>query len=117
MTLDSFLELLKSAADVPRQAWAPLAGTLMAWGLTQRLKWLLPAKVDPKVREVATQSFAFAIGLVSTALVWGGGIGWLVGLVVGLWSPALWNVLMLVVGWWKPSLRDALSQDIRKPSA
>lgn len=113
MTPDSILELLKSAAEVPRQAWAPLIGTLVSWGATQRLKWMLPSRMSPKAREVSTQAIAFVVGWVGTGLAWGGPLGWLVGFVVGLWSPALWNVLMLVLGWWKPGLPKALSQSVK----
>ena len=112
MNLDGIFGLLVQAAEVPRQAWAPVVGTLAAWGLTQRLKWALPASLSPKAREVSTQALAFAIGWVATGLIWGTPLGWLVGFVVGLWSPALWNVLMLFLGWWKPGLAQALSKRV-----
>ena len=113
--IEKILALLQSAADLPRQAWAPILGLLTAWGLTQRLKFLLPAGWSPKAREVATQGTAFAIGMVITAITWGANnpLAWVAGFVVGLAAPAIWNIGMLVLGWWKPDLAKLLSQNVR----
>lgn len=107
--------LLSSAAQVPRQAWAPIVGTLIAWGLTQRLKFLVPRGWTKEARELSAQSLGFATGFIGTALVWGpwNPLGWIAGFVVGLWSPALWNLLMFLVGKRWPKLRRRLSQERR----
>lgn len=106
---------LASAAQVPREAWAPVVGTLIAWGLTQRLKFLLPPTWSRHARELGTQAIGFTTGFVATALVWGPKepLGWITGFVVGLWSPALWNVSMFLIGKRWPRLRKHLSQDKR----
>lgn len=119
--IETWLNLLKEAAALPREVWAPILGLLSAWGLTQRLKFLLPARWSPKAREVSTQGLAFLTGWIVTGLVFpplpmvGGPnpLGWIIGFVVGLAAPAIWNVGMLVVGWWKPDLAKLLSQNVR----
>lgn len=120
--IETIIGLLKDAAALPREVWAPLLGLLSAFSLTQRLKFWLPARWSPKAREVATQATAFVIGMAVTGAVWGplpgvgwfNPLGWIVGFVVGLAAPAVWNVGMLVLGWWKPDLAKTLSQNVRK---
>jgi len=106
---------LASAAQVPRQAWAPIVGTLIAWGLTQRLKFLIPRGWTKEARELSTQTLGFVTGFLGTALVWGptNPMGWIVGFVVGLWCPALWNLGMYFIGRKWPNLRRRLSQNRR----
>lgn len=114
--MNTLLVFVQGLVLLPRQLWAPLLGLLAAWGLTQRLKFLLPSSWSPKAREVSTQSLAFVIGWITTGLVWGphDPLGWTVGFAAGLAAPAIWNVGMLVLGWWKPELAKLLSQNIRK---
>lgn len=113
--IDTFFNLLNQAAALPRQVWAPLLGLLTAWALTQRLKFLLPLRWEPKAREVATQGIAFVIGTAVTAAVFDvtRPFAWVVGVVVGLVAPLVWNALMLFLGWWKPDLAKTLSQNVR----
>lgn len=106
----------------PREIMALLAGLCVSWGLTQRLKFLVPETWSYHAREVNTQLMAFMLGFASTALVWAlaadGSRRWtdamVAGLVIGLIAPALWSVLMLIIGWKFPALKDAFSQDVRK---
>lgn len=119
--IEKFLDLLVTASQLPREVWAPILGLLAAWGLTQRLKFLLPDRWSAKAREVSTQGIAFLVGMVVTGLVFpplpmvGGPnpLGWIIGFVVGLAAPAIWNIGMLFVGWWKPDLAKLLSQNAR----
>lgn len=111
MNLDSLLSLLTSATEVPRQAWAPILGTLVSWGLTQRLKHRLPAAWSRHARELSTEMIAFAVGWVSTAIVWGGPLGIAAGFVVGLWSPALWKIAMFVLALKWPAMVAQLKAD------
>ena len=113
--IDSFFKLLAQAAELPREVWAPMLGLLSAWALTQRLKFLLPLRWETKAREVATQAIAFVLGTAITAAVYGASrpFAWLVGVVVGLVAPLVWNAGMLVLGWWKPELAKTLSQNVR----
>lgn len=113
--IETWLNLLKEFAALPREVWAPILGLLSAWGLTQRLKFLLPERWSPKAREVSTQTTAFLIGWVVTAFTWDlfNPLAWVVGFAVGLAAPAIWNVGMLVLGWWKPDLAKLLSQNVR----
>ena len=101
---------------LPQPVLAMLAGTLISWGVTQRLKFMLPGRWSGRAREVGTQALAFVVGFLSTLILFPYSVfpaAAFAGLVVGLWSPALWNVLMLVIGWKWPSLRDTLSQNVR----
>lgn len=107
------MDYIKLLLELTPQQWAPVLGLLAAFGATQRLKFLLPAEWSPKAREVSAQSIAFATGWLATALVFGGRMGVIVGFVVGLAAPAVWNIGMLVLGWWKPTLAAILSQDVR----
>lgn len=111
MNLDSLLSLLTSATEVPRQAWAPILGTLAAWGLTQRLKTRLPQRWTPKARELSTETIAFLVGWAATAVVWGTPLGIAAGFVVGLWSPALWKIAMFVLGLKWPGIVAQLKAD------
>lgn len=113
--IEKLLDTLVTLSQLPREVWAPILGLLSAWSLTQRLKFLLPAAWSPKAREVSTQALAFFVGMVVTAAMYGvvNPLGWLVGFVVGLASPAIWNIGMLVLGWWKPDLAKLLSQSTR----
>lgn len=113
--IEKFLDTLVTLSQLPREVWAPILGLLAAWGLTQRLKFLLPERWSAKAREVSTQALAFFVGMVVTAAMYGviNPVGWVVGFVVGLASPAIWNIGMLFVGWWKPDLAKLLSQNVR----
>lgn len=115
--IDTIFNLLNQAAALPREVWAPLLGLLSAWALTQRLKFLLPLRWSPKAREVSTQGIAFVLGSAITAAVFGPArpFAWLIGAVVGLVAPLVWNALMLALGWWKPDLAKTLSQSVRTP--
>lgn len=114
-----------------REIMAIVAGLLAAWGVTQRVKFLVPSHWSYHAREVATQGLAFIIGSMSTFLIWNSAVAVsedpcgqastqlainaaIAGLIVGLASPAIWNIFTLVVGFKWPWMKDALSQDVRK---
>ena len=111
----ALLDYLAQASALPRPIWALVAGTLASFGITQRLKFAVPPHWSAQSREVAVQSMAFAIGFAVTFFAWDkqSTDALIAAAVVGLWSPALWNVAMLVIGWWRPALRDTLSQNQR----
>lgn len=116
--IDAIFAAITKIVALPQPVLAMLAGTLIAWGVTQRLKFLLPARWSAKAREVGTQALAFVIGFAATFALFPYSnlpASAFAALVVGLWSPALWNILMLVIGWKWPTLRDTLSQNIRQP--
>jgi hypothetical protein len=102
--------------DGPRGVWAPLAGLLLSWSIVQRVKFLIPSHWEPKSREVMTQALGFVTGVVATGLVWSSGGPWdvdaaMAAVLVGLLSPALWNILMWGIGVWSPGLREVMSQE------
>lgn len=115
-TVNDIYAFFVALVNGPREIVALVAGTLISWGLTQRLKFFVPFDWSYHAREVATQAISFALGMLATVLLWPelGAAALVGGIVVGLWSPALWSVLMLAVGWWKPGLKEALSQDVRE---
>jgi hypothetical protein len=108
--IDTILAYLTKVMALPRPFWAVSAGLLISFGITYRLKNLVPANWSAHARDVAIQTMAFAIGFCATYLVWGPppSDALVAAFTVGLLSPALWNVLLLVIGWWKPELRDVL---------
>ena len=110
--IDALLDSLSKVSEVPRPVWAITAGLFAGFGVTQRLRRLLPDVWDDKTHEVATQALVFVVAFAVTFLSWGNtGNDAIVGaLVAGLITPAAWNVLLAVIGWWKPDLRDALMQ-------
>lgn len=112
--IDAALDTIATMAGLPRPVLALGAGTLAGLGFIPRIRFLAPGSWDPKSREVATQALTFALSFVVTYFAWGSGTDALLGaLIVGLWTPALWNILLVVLGWWKPELRDALRKDVR----
>lgn len=103
----------------PRALAACLAGLLMSFGITQRIKFYLPAKWSAKSREVATQLLAFVLGTGATLALWdrttaGAYDSIVAALIVGLLAPAVWNVAMLTLSWWRPELPKAFSQGDRQ---
>lgn len=111
--IDAIFRALSQVVALPQPVLAMLAGTLIAWGVTQRLKFAIPAEWSAKAREVATQSLAFLTGFLATFALFpytNFPASLVAAFVVGLWSPALWNVSMLLIGWKWPTLRDTLSQ-------
>lgn len=100
-----------------REIIAICAGILISWGMTQRIKFAIPKKWSRHAREVATQSLAFLFGMVATIAVWPphrGSDSIVAGLVVGLVSPAAWNIGTLIIGFKWPWLKPVLSQNVRK---
>lgn len=110
--LHAIFDSLSKVGEIPRPVWAIAAGLFAGFGVTQRLRKLLPDVWDDKTHEVATQALVFVVAFIVTFLSWGTtGNDAIVGaLVSGLITPAAWNVLLAVIGWYKPDLRDALMQ-------
>lgn len=116
--LDSIVSLLSSLANIPRPFWAMLGGTLVSWGVTQRLKDFVPgpARWHGHTGDVAVRAVAFVAGSLATIGLWSlGGLASLTtaataALIVGLWSPATWDILMMFIGWKWPQLRFNLTR-------
>jgi hypothetical protein len=117
--MESLLSALERLTALPIQLWAIVAGTLASFGITQKLKFAVPAKWSAHAREIASQGVSFVSGFASTYLLWAGltwdAAAFVVSLVVGLWSPALWNLGMYALGKYKPEWKEALSQQNRTP--
>lgn len=114
--IDVIVQAIADLASLPPGVIAMAAGTLASWGVTQRAKFLIPARWSPKARELTTQAIAFAAGILATSALFPAGpwmVGAVAGLLVGLWSPALWNIGMFFVGLRWPALRERLSQENR----
>lgn len=118
-----FAEWLAVLLSIPRPVWAVLAGMLMAWAFTQRVKFLLDPELPAVKRARVTQVVAFLAGSLTTLLVWSvrdSGLkaswdGVTVAALVGLWSPSSYWLLVRWAGKRYPELRDKLSQDVRSP--
>lgn len=121
--IDTLVNTLAALTKLPPEVLAIAAGTLASWGITQRAKFWLPARWSSKARELATQATAFAAGFAAVFALFPAGppldwftqnvMGLVAALIVGLWSPALWNIAMFFVGLRWPLLRERLSQDNR----
>ena len=120
------MEWMQALASIPRPVWAILAGLLVSWLATQRLKFLVPDTIEPWLRHRAVQVLAFMLAFAVTTLVWGihpteDGAqayrlnldGLVAAFLVGLGAPfAYWLVVRLLSMKW-PGLRARLSQDER----
>lgn len=109
--LSELATTLSKVAEVPREVWSVLAGVAAGFGLTQRIRSLIPDVLDDKSHEVASQALVFLVSYGVTFFSWGGADADanVVALTTALATPALWNVFLAVLGWWKPALRDALT--------
>lgn len=114
--IDYIIGLIQQMVDLPRPAIAMIAGTLGSWGVTQRIKFLIPADWQPKVRELYTQALAFLGGFFLTLVLF----PWstqpeatVAALIVGLWSPAWWNIGTTLIRMKWPAIADKLSQENR----
>lgn len=99
-----------------REVLAIVAGILIAWGLTQRVKYIIPSTWSYHAREVSTQLLAFLFGMWATIAIWPKERGWdpvIAGLIVGLLSPALWSAFTLFIGFKWPEFKTKLSQNVR----
>lgn len=105
-----FLRVVETA---PVGVWAALAGTLAAWGVTQRAKFLIPYELSHVRRRTLSQAIAFAVGFGIALLIWPSRGGAILALLVGLWSPLLWWLFTRWLSRRNPELRDKLSQDVR----
>lgn len=108
--LSELTATLSKVSEIPREVWSVLAGVASGFGLTQRIRTLVPDVLDDKSHEVASQALVFLVAYGVTFFSWGGADADanVVALTTALATPAMWNVFLAVLGWWKPALRDAL---------
>lgn len=114
--LDTIVSLLNALGSAPRPLWAMLGGTLVSWGVTQRLKDYVPPHWHGNTADVAVRAIAFVAGALATVGLWSiAGAASLstavtAALIVGLWSPAAWDILTMFIGWKWPRLRFDLTR-------
>jgi len=114
--LEKIVSLLSSLSAVPQPIWAMLGGTLVSWGVTQRLKDYVSPHWHGQTADVAVRAIAFTAGALATVGLWSiGGFASLphaatAALIVGLWSPATWDILTMFIGWKWPRLRFLLTR-------
>lgn len=99
--------------QVPLMAWAIIAGTVLSWGITQRIKHMIPSWCTDKARARLTELLAFTIGMGATWLLVQNTAGVVAGFAVGVWAPMSWKLFMTILGKWKPEWREALSGDTK----
>lgn len=112
--MNATLQALLSAFD----ALPPLArAALIAWAVsitsTQPLKFLLPLAWSSRARNAVAQAAAFGSALGAMVAQVPTTEGWLVGLLVGVWSPAAYYLFIRLIEKRAPWLADALSADVR----
>ena len=104
---DLFIHILSTG---PLGLWAPVLGTLTAWGVTQWVKRELPCGVPDQIIKV----IAFLVGFVVSAALNPSAVGLVAAINVGLWAPAGWELFILAIGWKWPTARMALSRDVKR---
>lgn len=96
-------------------AW--LIACLLAWAVsisvTQPLKFLMPLSANPALREWIAQGAAFLSAFFTVAYLVKPPVGILLGVVVGIWSPVAFYLLMRVLERRFPWAADILSGDVR----
>lgn len=108
--IDSILATLTAITTLPPEVLAISGGTLISWGVTQRVKFWVPLRWSYHARELATQGASFVTGAAATWLLFPSGLpgSAIAALVVGLWSPALWSIATYLIGLKWPALKDKL---------
>lgn len=122
--IEMLVRSVASLASLPPEVIAMAAGTFAAWGITQRAKFWIPARWSMAARKLTTEVVAFVTGFATVLALFPSGpptswldqnlVGLIAALIVGLWSPALWNIAMFFVGLRWPVLRERLSQENRE---
>lgn len=108
--IDLTFDAITAITRLPPEVLAISAGTLISWGLTQRVKPLVPADWSTHARELSVQTLAFVFGALATWTLFPTGLpgSAIAALVVGLWSPALWSISTYLIGLKWPALKDKL---------
>lgn len=95
----------------------PVAVALWAWAMsstvTQVLKFMLPLEWNPKGRRYVAIYTAFFAAFLTAVVMMPTGIGCLVGVTMGVWSPLFYALTIAIVGHIFPWLADVLSGDVR----
>ena len=113
---DGFLKVVQTA---PIQLWAIVLGNLISWGLSLRIKTMLPKKIKVFKFMVNRKWFVdilgFLIAFVVIWLLWPGKIGIIVAIAVGLWSPFSFRLFLAALEKKFPKTREALSPEPEEP--
>lgn len=80
-------DLMRHAIDTaPLGFWPLVAGTALAWGVMNRLRYWLPHAWRAKKREGVAQLCSFGVGSIVTFALWPTLPGFIAGMAVGIWS-------------------------------
>lgn len=81
-------DLMRHAIDTaPLGFWPLVAGTLLSWGVMNRLRYWLTHRWRQKRREAVAQLCSFGVGCCITFWLWPTVPGFVGALAVGIWSP------------------------------
>lgn len=98
---------------MPAGLRAMLLGWALAITVTQPLKFLLPLRWEPATREMLARIVAFLVACSTVCIAMPTPTGLALGIIVGVWAPFFYWLLLRVLGDRWPRLRDALSGDVR----
>lgn len=108
--------LMHVVATAPTWSGPMVIAWLLAVGVTQWVKAWIPSTWSPQQRHRGTQLLALVFGLSSSWLLWPADLspryGAVVGLLVGLWAPFSWWLLVRYVLHRWPWLRERVSGDV-----
>jgi len=114
LIMEGWDALLRVGNTMPIWLVTALVSWLVSTGLTQGLKFMIPFQLSADIRHRLSQLLAFAVAIGAAYAVWPTLHGLLVGLIMGLWSPWVFEVaLRWASGKW-PVVGDVLSQDVRR---
>lgn len=98
-------------ATAPLQLWAIVLGTLISWGFTQKTKFLIPESYTREKRHRLAQCIAFLSGFTTTWALWQDRYGFIVAMLVGMFSPFTYRIVMSWMANKFPDTRKILSMD------
>jgi len=104
---------------LPSWLAAVLVGWAISTGITQSVKFTMPLKVDPDIREMIARVLAFLSAAIPAGMYYADQPGAnpaalvLVMTGAGLWSPIAYAILQAVLRRYLPWVAEALSGDSR----
>ena len=94
-----------------------LRACVLAWlvsiSVTQPMKFLLPLNWHPELRKRLAQAVAFVSAFLTMTFLLPNGLGVILGLVMGSWSPTFYVLAIKLADKYWPWGADFLSADVR----
>lgn len=104
---------LRVADTFPPWALAMLLGWLVSIGVTQPLKFVMPLAWPAETRARVAWVVAFGSAFGTTLYLYQNPLGIILAVIVGLWSPTAYAILVAFLRHRWPWAADVLSGDVR----